>query len=118
LPSEDYAELTGFLNQLDGRNTLFALKWPTMVGTAPNEYNYVAGEYYNRDTAVLDNQLVRWDGAGIDPPARSGSYVKRRWSQTYGYPHLLCSLKSDVQTVNYGSNGYVRYDLDVIERWT
>ena len=114
----EYAELAEFFGQIDGRNTIFAMPWP-ILNTA---YTLTSGtinrgEYYNRADAVLHNQLMQSTGAATqDPPARDGGTVTLSpWSSRA--PHLHCSLATDAPKITFGNNGFISYQIDIIERF-
>lgn len=112
-------DLLVFLRYVGGRNEPFALRMPILT-EGPSGYSDAsihAGEYYNLSSASLTNQLVQYSGsAGIfRPPAREGLSTLRAWSANQ--PHLRCSLNNDVQVAQYGADGFVRLEVDVVERW-
>ena len=117
-----YGEFASFFRLIDGRNTIFAMRWPLL--RADSNYTDTAfklGEYYNRNSSTLNNQLLQYLGLNsstpiVDPPARDAGAVTLSQSGTYT-PTLKCSLNTDTPTIEYGGDGFIRYSLDVIERW-
>ena len=121
LPTAAYAEMIAFFRQLDGRSTLFALRIPSLRSDNAADGSLRIGEYYNRASTTLDNQLVQYvglSGATIvcDPPARDTGTVALR-THAQQLPTLRCSLATDNPSVEYSDDGFVRVSLDVIERW-
>ena len=121
LPTAAYAEMIAFFRQLDGRSTLFALRIPSLRSDNAADGSLRIGEYYNRASTTLDNQLVQYvglSGATIvcDPPARATGTVTLR-THAQQLPTLRCSLATDNPSVEYSDDGFVRVSLDVIERW-
>ena len=121
LPTADYEDMIAFFRQLDGRSTTFALRIPSLRSDNAADGSLRIGEYYNRASTTLDNQLVQYvglSGATIvcDPPARATGTVTLR-THAQQLPTLRCSLATDNPSVEYSDDGFVRVSLDVIERW-
>jgi hypothetical protein len=121
LPTADYADMIAFFRQLDGRSTTFALRIPSLRSDNASDSTLRIGEYYNRASTTLANQLVQYvglSGAAVvcDPPARDSGTVALR-THAEQLPTLRCSLATDAPTVEYSDDGFVRVSLDVIERW-
>jgi hypothetical protein len=118
----EYADLASFFRLIDGRNTIFAMRWPLLRDDS--SYTDTAlkiGEYYNRDSSSLNNQLMQYVGLSgstpiVDPPARDTGTVALRVPNS-STPTLKCSLNTDTPTIEYGGDGFIRYSLDVVERW-
>lgn len=121
LPTTDYEDMIAFFRQLDGRSTTFALRIPSLRSDNSADGSLRIGEYYNRASTTLANQLVQYvglSGATIvcDPPARDTGTVALR-THAQQLPTLRCSLATDNPSVEYSDDGFVRVSLDVIERW-
>jgi len=121
LPTADYEDMIAFFRQLDGRSTTFALRIPSLRSDNSADGSLRIGEYYNRASTTLANQLVQYvglSGATIvcDPPARDTGTVTLR-THAQQLPTLRCSLATDNPSVEYSDDGFVRVSLDVIERW-
>ena len=121
LPTAAYAEMIAFFRQLDGRSTLFALRIPSLRSDNAADGSLRIGEYYNRASTTLANQLVQYVGLSgstivSDPPARDTGTVALR-THAQQLPTLRCSLATDNPSVEYSDDGFVRVSLDVIERW-
>ena len=121
LPTADYEDMIAFFRQLDGRSTTFALRIPSLRSDNSADGSLRIGEYYNRASTTLANQLVQYvglSGATIvcDPPARDTGTVALR-THAQQLPTLRCSLATDNPSVEYSDDGFVRVSLDVIERW-
>lgn len=121
LPTADYEDMIAFFRQLDGRSTTFALRIPSLRSDNAADGSLRIGEYYNRASTTLANQLVQYvglSGATIvcDPPARATGTVTLR-THAQQLPTLRCSLATDNPSVEYSDDGFVRVSLDVIERW-
>lgn len=121
LPTADYEDMIAFFRQLDGRSTTFALRIPSLRSDNSADSTLRIGEYYNRASTTLANQLVQYvglSGATIvcDPPARAAGTVTLR-THAQQLPTLRCSLATDNPSVEYSDDGFVRVSLDVIERW-
>ena len=121
LPTAAYAEMIAFFRQLDGRSTLFALRIPSLRSDNAADGSLRIGEYYNRASTTLANQLVQYVGLSgstivCDPPARDTGTVALR-THAQQLPTLRCSLATDNPSVEYSDDGFVRVSLDVIERW-
>lgn len=118
MSEDEFESMIEFLNTLD-ENTLFAYKFPRIKPSSVyGQSGFTIGEYYNRDSATLENQLVQYLGTGptIDPPARqTGTVTLNAWDTKN--PYLLCSLASQHQ-IRYPEDGHVRVELDLVERWT
>lgn len=121
LHKDNYSEIAEFFRTIDGRSTLFAFQMPTLGNNVSNS-TLVVGEYYNRNDITLDNQLMQYlsgtNGVSVvtDPPQRDGGTLTlSTWNQ-YA-PVLRCSLSTDTPSIKYGSNGFIQYNMDLIERW-
>lgn len=122
LPKADYDDFAAFFRLIDGRHTIFAMRWPLLR----DDSNYTdsvlkIGEYYNRNDATNNNQLMQYLGLSgttpvVDPPARDSGTLSLSAPNSY-LPTLKCSLNTDTPTIEYGSDGFIRYSMDVIERW-
>ena len=98
------------------------MRWPLLRDdTNYSDSSLSVGEYYNRNDATNNNQLMQYlglDGATpiVDPPARdAGTLSLSAWSSYL--PTLKCSLNTDGPVIEYGDDGFIRYSMDVIERW-
>ena len=121
LPTADYEDMIAFFRQLDGRSTTFALRIPSLRSDNAADGSLRIGEYYNRASTTLANQLVQYVGLSgstivSDPPARDTGTVALR-THAQQLPTLRCSLATDNPSVEYSDDGFVRVSLDVIERW-
>lgn len=123
LPKSEYSTLVEFFRLIDGRHTTFAYRMPILnSGLSYASSSLSVGEYYVRNDATLDNQLVQYLGGtnGVsvvcDPPARDGGTLTlSTWNQ-YN-PVLKCSMQTDAPEIRYGSNGFIQYSLSLVERW-
>lgn len=122
LRKSEYADFAAFFRLLDGRHTIFAMRWPLLRDdTNYSDSSLSVGEYYNRNDATNNNQLMQYLGLSgstpvVDPPARdTGTLSLSAWSSYL--PTLKCSLNTDGPVIEYGDDGFIRYSMDVIERW-
>jgi hypothetical protein len=94
-----------FLMEQDGSNGIFYVQIPTFGTT-----HGVAGEYvnYSNHTKMY---MVKSDGVDTYPDqiVTGGTVVS---NVTY----LRCSLRNSVQVIEYGTDGTVRLEIDVMER--
>lgn len=119
---DEYSTLAAFFRLIDGRHTIFAMRWPLLRDDSSYSDSALRiGEYYNRNSSTLNNQLMQYVGlsggtAITDPPARDTGSVGLSTPNAY-LPTLKCSLNTDTPTIEYGSDGFIRYSMDIIERW-
>lgn len=122
LHRNDYETFIQFFRLIDGRHTIFAFRMPLLrTDSAYSDSSFRIGEYYNRNHATLSNQLVQYlglDGSTpvTDPPPRDTGTLTLSTPATYA-PTLRCSLNTDGPSVEYGGDNFIRYKLDLIERW-
>lgn len=122
MPTADYADLLAFLRYLGGRSDICAFRMPLLRSdSAYTDTALAVGEYYNVNHITNDNQLVQYlgDDAGtpvVRPLVRAGTTPALSAWNTY-QPYLKCSLANDVQVVTYADDGFVRLDVDLVERW-
>lgn len=122
LSRADYETFIEFFRLIDGRHTIFAFRMPLLRDdSAYTDTTLRIGEYYNRSSSTLNNQLMQYlglDGADpvVDPPPRDTGTVSLSTANTYT-PTLKCSLNTDGPSVEYGADNFIRYKLDLIERW-
>lgn len=117
LPRSDLAELIGFYRVLDGRSSIFAFRMPLIrEDSTYNDTGFKVGEYYNASSG--NNELVQYVGAGagiiVDPPFRSGSGLS---PHSAFRPTLKCSLDTDGPSVEYGGDNFIRFSMNLVERW-
>jgi len=110
-----------FLRYVEGGNDIFAFRMPLMLPTASySDSTLHVGEYYNINHVSNDNQLVMLldDGTPdvVHPSVRAGTTPSLQPHSTR-QPHLKCSLAGPAQIVRYASDGFVRIEIDVVERW-
>jgi len=119
---DSYADFAAFFRLIDGRHTIFAMRWPLLRSdSAYNDTSLRIGEYYNRNDASNNNQLLQYLGLSgsdpvVDPPARDTGTLSLSAPNSY-LPTLKCSMNTDAPVIEYGSDGFIRYSMDVIERW-
>lgn len=116
LSRDQYSSFISFFRLLDGRAGIMAFRMPLLRNDSSyTDTDFKVGEYYN---VSGDCQLVQYLGVGageiIDPPYRSGSTILPHSSRR---PTLKCSLNTDGPSVEYGSDNFIRYTLDLVERW-
>lgn len=116
MPREQYSSFISFFRTLDGRAGIMAFRMPLLRNDSSySDGSFLVGEYYN---VSGDGQLVQYVGVGagaiVDPPLRSGGTIEPHSSRL---PTLRCSLNTDGPQVEYGSDNFIRYTLDLIERW-
>jgi len=119
---QDYETFIEFFRLIDGRHTIFAFRMPLLRPDASyTDTSLRVGEYYNRNSATLNNQLMQYLGlsgstAVVDPPPRDTGTVSLSNPATY-LPTLKASLNTDGPSVEYGADNFIRYKMDLIERW-
>lgn len=118
----DYAELLAFLRYVGGRHDHMAFRMPKLRDdTAYSDSTVKVGEYYNINHVTNANQLVQYLGTDgptpvVRPLVRAGTTpLLSAWNLRD--PYLRCSLKNDVQEVTYADDGFVRLEVDLVERW-
>lgn len=122
MQTADYAELLAFLRYVGGRNDIMAFRMPRLRNdTAYTDSTLAVGEYYNVNHITNDNQLVQYlgDNAGtpiVRPEVRAGTTPALSVWSSY-QPYLKCSLGTDIQVVEYAEDGFVRLEVDLVERW-
>lgn len=122
LQKSAYESFVSFFRLIDGRHTIFAIRWPLLR----DDSNYTdstlkIGEYYNRADATNNNQLMQYLGLSgttpiVDPPARDTGTLSLSAPNSY-LPTLKCSLATDSPMIEYSDDGFIRYSMDVVERW-
>ena len=122
LHKTEYTDLLAFLRYVGGRNDIMAFRMPPLRGdTSYSDTGFSIGEYYNINHASNDNQLVQYVGLNgptplVRPLVRAGTTpLLQPWSVRQ--PYLKCSLNSDVQVVKYAEDGFIRIEVDLVERW-
>lgn len=118
-----YTDLLAFLRYVGGTDDEMAFRMPILRDDTPgySDTSLRIGEYYNINHITNENQLVQYlgDNAGtpvVRPLVRAGTTPLLQTWNVY-QPYLRCSLGSDVQVVEYGSDGFVRIEVDLVERW-
>ena len=117
-----YDDFTSSFRLIDGRHTIFAMRWPLLRDDSSyNDNALKVGEYYNRNSSTLNNQLMQYLGLSgadpvVDPPARDTGSVSLSLPSSYA-PTIKCSLNTDTPTIEHGSDGFIRYSMGIIERW-
>lgn len=117
-----YEEFISFFRLIDGRSTIFAFQFPLLnAGSAYTDTTLRVGEYYNRASLTLNNQLMQYLGVSdatpvLDPPPRDTGTVSLSTHNNYK-PTLKCSINTDGPSVEYGADNFIRYSMDLIERW-
>lgn len=100
-----FNDIHAFLMEQEGSNGIFFVEIPTFGTT-----HGVSGEYVNFSN---HNKMYMVKSNGVDTYpdvlVSGGSVVS---NVTY----LRCSLKNNLQVIDYGSDGIVRLELDVVER--
>ena len=100
-----FNEIHAFLMEQEGANGIFYIQIPTFGDTAA-----VAGEYVNY-TNHVKTYMVKSGGVDTYPDQLvTGGAVDS--AGTY----MRVSLKNDVQVIEYGADGIVRLEIDVMER--
>lgn len=99
-----FAPIHTFLMEQAGMSGLFYIKIPVFGATAG-----AAGEYYNYDNST---KLYMCKTDGGDYPTKLVSGGTAEINNVY----MRVSLKSDVQSIEYGRDGLVRFEIDVMER--
>lgn len=101
----DFNEIHAFLMEREGSNGIFYIEIPTFGDT-----HGVAGEYinYNNHDKMY---MVKTGGVDTYPDqiVTGGTVVS---NVTY----MRVSLRNDVQMIEYGTDGTVRMEVDVVER--
>ncbi len=102
---ESFSAIHAFLMEREGANGIFYVKIP-VFGTTPG----AAGEYINYSNSTK-LYMVKSDGVNTYPDQLiAGGTVEMN------NVSLRCSLKSNVQIIEYGTDGTVRIEIDVVER--
>ena len=101
----DFNEIHAFLMEREGSNGIFYIQIPTFGDT-----HGVAGEYINYDNHTK-TYMVKTGGVDTYPDqiVTGGTVVS---NVTY----MRVSLRNDVQMIEYGTDGTVRLEIDVVER--
>lgn len=101
----DFNEIHAFLMEREGPSGIFYIEIPTFGDT-----HGVAGEYINYDNHTK-TYMVKTGGVDTYPDQIvTGSTTVT--STTY----MRVSLRNDVQVIEYGTDGTVRLEIDVVER--
>lgn len=117
LSRSDYADFISFYRLLDGRSSIFAFRMPLLRDDSSyTDTDFKVGEYYNASDG--NNELVQYLGVGagviVDPPFRSGSALS---PHSVYRPTLKASLNTDGPSVEYGGDNFIRYSMNLVERW-
>lgn len=99
-----FAPIHAFLMEQAGMSGLFYIKIP-VFGTAAGG----VGEYYTYDTHTKVYMCAS-DGGDYPPKLVAGGTAE------IDPVYMRVSLKSDVQSIEYGRDGLVRFEVDVMER--
>ena len=100
-----FNDIHAFIMEQEGSNGIFYIEIPTFGDT-----HGVAGEYINYSNHTK-TYMVKSDGVDTYPDqlVTGGTVVS---NVTY----MRVSLRNDVQVIEYGTDGTVRLELDVVER--
>ncbi len=105
MQQQEFGEIISFLNEQDGQNGIFYIRIPTLSGSEGSK-----GEYVNYDNHTKLYQVASNGVDTIPDTLVAGGNVVT--STVY----MRVSLANNVQTVNYGNDGTVRIEIDVVER--
>lgn len=99
-----FSAIHAFLMEQAGMSGVFYIKLP-VFGSAAG----ATGEYYNYST---HSKLYMTKSDGGDYPAKLVAGGTAEINNVF----MRVSLKSDVQVIEYGRDGLVRFEIDVMER--
>ena len=105
LPSE-FAALEAFLTSRS-RNDIFYVEIPAPTGTAGE----IVGNYINYDNDTKLHKVTEISPTVVYPLMRNvgGNIVSNS-------VYLKCSRSRDIQAVKLSSDGFVRFEVDLVER--
>lgn len=101
----NFNAIHAFLMEQEGASGIFYVKIPVFGTTAG-----AAGEYINYSNSDK-LYMVKSDGVDVYP-----DQLVSGGTPEMNDVYLRCSLKSSVQVIEYGSDGTVRIEIDVVER--
>lgn len=99
----EFSPIHAFLMEQAGMSGVFFIKIP-VFGTSSTG----VGEYYNYTNST---KLYMRKTNGGDYPIKLGG-----GSAVTNNVYMRVSLKSDIQSIEYGRDGLVRFEIDVMER--
>ena len=107
MTKSEFGEIAAFLNEQEGCNGIFFVRIPQLGDTLG-----AAGEYVNYDN---HNKLyqIKSDGVNVYPDAIVDVTSA---TQVNNPVYLRCSLKGNVQQITYSADGFVRFEIDLVER--
>lgn len=105
LKKSEYGALLSFLNEQDGKNGIFYITIPVFGSAAGN-----AGEYANYSNHTKLYQ-IKADGTNTLP-----DLLVTGGTKVTNAVYMRVSLRNDIQEVKYEQDGFVRLEIDVVER--